>query len=97
MDLLLSATISGLLMGMLFALVAYGWLAINQQLAGVGLMAAGILVTMMAAGVQAGESVSFTFIWKFDHNGAFHLIQMVGIILLTAGLRATFLAAVQFQ
>ncbi|MFC1976134.1 DUF6962 family protein [Chloroflexota bacterium] len=81
---------------MLFALVAYGWLAINQQLAGAGLMAAGILVTMMAAGVQAGQSVSFTFIWKFDHNGAYHLIQMAGIILLTAGLRATFLAANQF-
>jgi hypothetical protein len=81
---------------MSFALVVYGWLAINQQLAGAGLMAAGILVTMLAAGVQAGKSVSFTFIWKFDHNGAYHLIQMVGVILLTAGLRAAFLAAIQF-
>jgi hypothetical protein len=76
---------------MLFALVAYGWLAINHQLSGAGLMAAGILVTILAAGVQAGQSVSFTFIWKFDHNGAYHLIQMVGVILLTAGLRSSFL------
>jgi hypothetical protein len=81
---------------MFFALVAYGWLAISQQLTGAGLMAAGILVTMLAAGVQVVKSVSFTFIWKFDHNGAYHLIQMLGLILLTAGLRAAFLTIIRF-
>lgn len=72
---------------MLFALGGYIWLAWSSRLDGAWLMVAGILVTMIAAAVQAGRSVSFAFIWQFDHNGAYHLIQMVGIALLAAGLR----------
>ena len=56
------------------------------------LMAAGVLVTLIAAGVQASGAVSVTLIWQFDHNGLFHLIQMVGVVLLVAGLRAALLA-----
>jgi len=74
----------------LFALVVYGWLAFNGQLAGAGLMAAGVLVTIIAAAVQTNKAVLFTFIWKFNYNGAYHLIQMVGVVLLTAGLRTAF-------
>ncbi len=73
---------------MIFALVAYGWLAVSGRLDGAGLMAAGILVSMIAAAVQTTGFVRFTLIWQFDHNGAFHLIQTIGILLLVAGLRA---------
>jgi predicted ferric reductase len=75
---------------MLFALGAYGWLAINNQLPGAGWMAAGVLVTLIAAGVQAlwkGQARPLTFIWQFDQNGLYHLIQMVGVVLLLVGLR----------
>ena len=78
---------------MLFALAGYLWLAFDGRLHGAWLMVAGILVTILAAGVQASNSVSFTFFWKFDHNGAYHLIQMVGMVLLTAGLRAALLSS----
>jgi hypothetical protein len=50
-------------------------------------MAGGILITIAAAGVQAGKLFAFTLIWPFDHNGAYHLIQMAGIVLIVAGLR----------
>ncbi|MEW5959571.1 MAG: hypothetical protein AB1801_17745 [Chloroflexota bacterium] len=73
---------------MSFALAAYGWLAFKRRLRGAGWMAAGILITLIAAGVQASESVSLTFIWPFDYNGLYHLIQMVGLLALMAGLRA---------
>lgn len=71
---------------MLFALGGYTWLAWRGRLEGAGLMVAGILTTIVAAGVQAGKLFSFTFVWSFDHNGVYHLIQMVGIGLLLAGL-----------
>ncbi len=73
---------------MLFALVAYGRLALKGRLKGAGLMTTGVLIMMVAAGIQAGESASLTLIWQFDHNGLFHLIQMVGVLMLLAGLRA---------
>ncbi len=76
---------------MLFALAVYSWLAIQGFLDGAGLMAAGVLVTTIAAGVQASESVSVHFIWPFDYNGLYHLIQMVGLLVLVAGLRAALL------
>lgn len=71
---------------MLIALSGYLWLAAGGHLGGAWLMVAGILVTIIAGGVQA-SNISFTLIWQFDHNGAYHLIQMVGVVLLVAGLR----------
>ena len=76
---------------MTLALTGYLWLAVAGQLDGAWLMAAGILVTIIAAAVQIGKSVTFTFIWPFDHNGTYHLIQLVGLILLVAGLSKSFL------
>ncbi len=72
---------------MLFALGGYTWLARRGRLEGAWLMAGGIFTTIVAAGVQAGKLISFTFIWPFDHNGVYHLIQTAGIVLILAGLR----------
>jgi hypothetical protein len=47
-------------------------------------------VTIIAAVVQAGwdgKASPLTFIWQFDQNGLYHLIQMVGVVLLLVGLR----------
>ncbi len=79
---------------MLFALSVYIWLAVKGRLKGAGLMATGVLIMMVAAGVQASKAVSLTFIWQFDYNGLFHLIQMVGILALLVGLRAGLLFGV---
>lgn len=77
---------------MLFALGAYLRLALEKRLNGAGWMATGILITIIAAGVQATQSLSLTFVWPFDHNGLYHLIQMVGLGALMIGLRADLLS-----
>jgi hypothetical protein len=74
-------------LAMLFALVAYILLAARGQLHGAAVMALGILVSIVAAAVQANGSVSIKVLWEFDHNGVFHLIQIVGVIVLVVGLR----------
>ena len=74
-------------MAMLFALGGYIWMAWKNRLEGAWLMAGGILTIIVAAGVQAGRLLAFTFIWSFDHNGTYHLILMAGIVLIVAGLR----------
>lgn len=79
---------------MLFALGGYSWVIYRGNLEGAWLMAAGIFAIIIAAGVQASNAISFTFIWSFDHNGVYHLIQMVGIALLVAGLRKALLSPV---
>ena len=75
---------------MLFSFVVYTILAKRKKIQGAGLMAAGILVTIIAAGIQAVETIKITFIWEFDHNGIFHIVQMIGLIILLKGLQTEF-------
>ncbi len=77
---------------MLFALVVYILLAVRGQLTGAAVMAAGITISIIAAAVQASGAVSVTALWEFDHNGIFHLIQIVGVVVLVAGLRMALLS-----
>lgn len=73
---------------MLFSLGVYIFLAfINRTLPGAGWMFAGVLVTIIAAVVQAVGKVGKSMIWYFDNNGVFHWIQMIGVILLLIGLK----------
>ena len=72
---------------MLFSLCGYVWLAYKSRLHGAWWMSAGILISIVAALVQASEIISFQFIWEFDHNGAYHLIQIAGILFLLTGLK----------
>lgn len=72
---------------MLFALGGYSWLTLTAELAGGWLMVAAIFVTIIAAIIQANPKISLTLIWKFDHNGVYHLVQIVGLLLLIVGLR----------
>jgi hypothetical protein len=74
-------------LALFFAWGAYGWLALTGQLNGSLIMAVGILVSIIAAGIQVAKNVSFKLIFEFDHNGIFHIVQTIGILLLLAGLR----------
>jgi len=78
-------------LALFFALGAYVFLAIQTELKGAGLMAAGILVSIIAAGIQANKSVTLTFIRQFDHNGIYHLVQMIGLVLLIYGIHRSML------
>lgn len=75
---------------MLFALTAYIILAFRGILRGAWWMVLGILITIIAAAIQASESVNIEVIWKFDHNGIFHIVQMVGVLVIYLGLTKSF-------
>ena len=68
------------------ALAIYCFLAATRRLKGAGILAAAIILNLMAGGVQA-SNVTFKLFIPFDHNGVFHLVQMVGIATLGLGLR----------
>lgn len=70
---------------MLVALGIYGTLAIRGR-RGAGLVALGVLLSIIAAGIQATGSIRLDLIVPFDHNGVFHLVQMVALAVLTVGL-----------
>jgi hypothetical protein len=78
------------MVAMLFSLCGYVWLAYKGRLYGAWLMSTGIFVSIVAAMVQASKMRSFQLIWEFDHNGVYHLIQIVWILFLLAGLRKSF-------
>lgn len=67
------------------AFCAYLFLAVRGD-PGAEFMAGGILLSILAAGLQARKSISFTLIWTFDHNGIYHIVQTLGLLLLIAGL-----------
>jgi len=75
-------------LAMLFSLGVYIFLAFKGTLPGAGWMLAGVLVTILAAAVQAIGKAGRSMLWYFDNNGIFHWIQMAGLILLALGLNA---------
>ena len=72
---------------MIFSLGVYVFLFFQGTLFGAGFMLAGVFVTIFAAVVQAIGKTGKSIVWYFDNNGVFHLIQMVGVILLLVGLK----------
>jgi hypothetical protein len=71
---------------MFFALGVYIYLLFASAFMGAGWMVVGILVTIVAAVVQATGKAGKGIFWYFDNNGVFHLIQMVGMVFLYFGL-----------
>jgi len=70
---------------LLFALCVYGRLA-RLRRPGAGIMTLALAVSLAAGAVQAANGVMVTLVWPFDHNGLFHLVQLVGVVLLIRGL-----------
>ena len=52
---------------------------------GAGFIAAGAALSGAGAVFVLGK-VGITAIWKFDHNGFYHLVQMVGLLFFYIGL-----------
>lgn len=78
-------------LALVFALGTYSWLTLTGQLNGSAIMALGILISIVAAGIQVAKNVSVKLIVEFDHNGVFHIVQIIGILFLLAGLRSSLL------
>jgi hypothetical protein len=72
---------------LIFSLVVYLRLAYLGTRRGAGLMALALAVSLLAGMVQASGPISVRLVWAFDHNGLFHLLQLLGVTLLLLGLR----------
>jgi hypothetical protein len=75
---------------MLFALIAYIFLAMQKKLVAAWWMVLGILITIIAAVIQAMGNIRIDIIWALDHNGLFHIVQMGGILIIYLGLAKSF-------
>lgn len=73
------------MVGMTFALSAYGYLCIKKRFPGAFFIVLGIVLQIFAAGVQASGPIEVRIIWLFDHNGLFHLIGMPAILVMVYG------------
>ncbi|SRR6266542_4680145 len=71
---------------MVATLAMYIALSTSGRLAGSGIVAGGIGLSIVAAGVQA-TALSLRLIVPFDHNGLFHLVQLGATAALATGLR----------
>ncbi len=69
----------------IFALAVHVLLA-RRGLPGAKGVAIGLGVSL-AAGLFQASSLSLRFIWEFDHNGLFHLAQLVGLAILIPSLQ----------
>ena len=72
---------------LLFSLAVYAWLALGARRPGAVAVAAALAVSLAAGAVQAADLGTVRLLWEFDHNGVFHLVQLVGLALLALGLR----------
>lgn len=71
---------------MTVALAVYVGLAVSGRRPGAPLVAAGLALTLAAAAIQA-SNLSVTVVWPFDHNGLFHLVQVVAVVVMARGLQ----------
>lgn len=69
------------------AMAIYAALALRKQLDGAGVIAAAIALNLAAAALQT-TSLHITIVWPFDHNGIFHLVQVIALVTLHSGLRS---------
>ena len=75
------------IVAMTLSLAGFIWITIMGGLPGATWITASIAINILAAVIQAEGSAGFTLIWQFDHNGVFHLVQMIAIAFLVYGLR----------
>jgi len=80
-------------LALFFAGGAYTWLALGARMNGSLLLALGIFVRIIAAGLQTQKSISVKLIWELDHNGLFHIVQIAGLILMMMGLRRSLMSS----
>jgi uncharacterized protein DUF6962 len=72
---------------LLFSLFMYLRLTAMGHHPRAGGMSAALALSLAAGAVQAAPIGPVRLVWHFDHNGLFHLVQLLGLVLLVAGLR----------
>ncbi len=76
--------------GVILVIAFFGYLIVTIRggVRGSALMLLGVLTSIAAAAIQVTGAVTLTVIWEFDHNGVFHLVQMLALLFFMYGLRA---------
>ena len=72
-------------LAMLASLLLYLDAALRPRVVGAGVMALGVALNLAAAAVQQSPAEAVIAGLPFDHNGLFHLVQMVALGVLTLG------------
>ncbi len=72
---------------LLGALAIYASLCLRRRVPGAGAIALAFALSLAAGVVQAVGRSSVEIGWPLDHNGIFHLIQLLGLAVLGGGLR----------
>lgn len=75
------------------ALAIYASLAARGGMPGASAIAVGLGLSLVAAAVQT-TSLGARFLVQFDHNGLFHLIQIVSVVAIAIGARLSLQAPV---
>jgi hypothetical protein len=71
---------------LLGALAVYATLHFRRGFPGAGAIALAFALSLAAGVVQAGGRAAIEIGWPLDHNGIFHLIQLLGLAVLGRGL-----------
>lgn len=71
------------------ALAIYGRITFRDHRRGAGLIFAGLVLSVVGGVIQAMKGVSVHIGWEFNHNGLYHLVQLVGVVCMILGLRYT--------
>lgn len=74
-------------LALLFALAVYARLAFQRK-QGAHLVLIGLVLSLAGGALQA-STLSAHVMWDFNHNGLYHLVQLVGVVFLLAGLGGT--------
>jgi len=74
-------------LALLSALTIYTFLAAKRRTKGAAIIALAIVLNLAAAGVQASHVSLRVFSYPLDHNGVFHLVQVLGTATLALGVR----------
>jgi hypothetical protein len=72
---------------MIVALMLYSACFWLRRERGSAFLAAGVMVGIAAAIVDAQASLQVTMIWTFDNHGLFHLVQMLSLLLIMIGIQ----------
>lgn len=73
--------------GLLFTIGTYLQLTWKKQCPGNLYMLTGMIITLIAGLVETMQITALHFIWQFDANGIFHLVQAPALALITLGVR----------
>ncbi|WP_226646387.1 DUF6962 family protein [Microbulbifer variabilis] len=81
-------------LAMSLVVIGYAWLGWTGRLPGAWYMALGGVFSFTAVVFQVRTSLEFTFIWTFNHNGVYHLVQAVGVLFFFVGIKKSFQAVI---